>query len=662
MDKRVIRVVAAVAALAVFAPEVLADHDGPKKRRKGFFESLFGTSEERQARRERKRLEAEQRRQWWLEEQGLVPQKKKKSTKVAKNAAPIGDGDPEPLPGFGMGNVAFVLPRQVAVADAGLSALSTTDVGANAIKLTLTDKSTPIKADAAIKDAVINLYRQNNLKPIWLANGAPSDRAKAVLETLKNAGAEGLVAARYLPAGLKSFDNIEQQIEGSSLGAAQFDVGLSVAAATYAEHLTGGAFEPNKLSLYHDVKPESVDPNVALKVLSFTPFPQQYLVSLTPKHPAYALLKAELAKLADVESAKPAPFPAGKRVKPGQKDERILELRSRMSALGHLAPEDAAVVEGSGEILDKKLSQALKAYQQDAGIAQTGALDQATVKSFNTDTSGSEREKIISSLERIRWLPHDLGQKHVFVNQAAYEVDVMDKGQPIWTSRVIVGRPTTQTYVFHDEMETVVFNPTWGMPQSILVNEYLGKLRRDPGYFDRIGYHVVNAKGKKVSSRSINWGSVGANSGIGVIQPAGDGNALGDVKFLFPNAHSIYMHDTPNRNLFAEERRSFSHGCVRVQNPREFAQVLLGMSAEEVDERIAEGATQNVKVSTKIPVHLTYFTAWPDNSGKIRYYSDIYERDKTLEGARRIVAKAYGDDSAVKIVEASASGQAIITD
>jgi len=200
------------------------------------------------------------------------------------------------------------------------------------------------------------------------------------------------------------------------------------------------------------------------------------------------------------------------------------------------------------------------------------------------------------------------------------------------------------------------------MPQSILINEYLGKLRRDPGYFDRIGYQVVNAKGKKVSSRSISWGSVGANSGIGVVQPAGDGNALGELKFLFPNSHSIYMHDTPNRELFSENRRAFSHGCVRVQNPREFAKVLLGISDEEVESRIAQGNTQNVKLAEKVPVHLTYFTAWPDNDGKIRYFPDIYERDKTLEGARAITAKAFGNPSTVKIVEAAAKSTDISAD
>lgn len=648
MDKRVLRVAAAVVALAVFAPAAFADHESVgRKKRKGFFDSLFGTPDERRAKAERRRQQAEQRREWWEDEQGFNSRRKK-----GDSALPIYD-DPEPIPGFGMGNVAFVLPRLQPVADAGLAALPAENLSGESIKLVLADKSTPIKADTAVKDVVLAHYKATKFKPIWLENGAVSVRAKAVLAVLKNSAGDGLVASRYLPAGFANFDDSDGQIAGSNLAAAQLDVGLTTAAVTYALHLNGGAFAPGKLSLYHDVTPEVVDPAVVLKVLAYTPYPQEYLATLAPKHPAYALLKAELQTPDGPVVPQPAPFPTGKRVKLGQKDPRIPDLRTRMMALGHLAAEDASIDPANADVLDKALSKGLKAYQLSSGLVQSGSLDQATGKSFNVNDIGNEREKILSSLERIRWLPKNLGQKHVFVNQAAFDVNVMEKGKPIWTSKVIVGRPTTQTSLFHDEMETVVFNPTWGMPQSILINEYLGKLRRDPGYFDRIGYLVVNAKGKKVSSRSVNWGSVGANSGIGVIQPAGDGNVLGDIKFLFPNSHSIYMHDTPNRELFAEQRRTFSHGCVRVENPREFAQVLLGISAEDVESRIAAGNTQNVKLTEKIPVHLTYFTAWPDNTGKIRYFSDIYERDKTLEGARNIIARTYSKDSTVKIVEAS---------
>lgn len=655
MAKRVFRVTTALAVLTLLVTSADAE-TVKRKKKKSFFDNLFGTSSERAAR-------AEQRRKWWLEDNGFGSDYLLGEGSQSSGDGTFADyGDPEPIPGFGMGNVAFVLPRQHPVFDKGLAGFPADGIAGEAIRLVLSDKATPVKTDQKVRESVLALYKDSKFRPLWMQNGAVSERANAVLMVLKSSGQDGLEPGRYLPAGLTSFDNVEGQIAGSSLAAAQFDVGLTAAVASYAMHISGGAFEPGKLSLYHDVKPEAVEPSTALKVLAYTPYPTEYLKTLAPAHPAYALLKAELAKVSDEVAEKPLPFPPGKRVKIGQKDVRIPELRQRMVALGHMTAEAAVVEVGKEDVFDKTLGKAVKAYQMALGLPQTSALDQATTKSFGVDNSESEREKIISSLERIRWLPKSLGARHVFVNQASYEVNVMDGGRPVWTSRVIVGRPTTQTSVFSDEMETVVFNPTWGMPASILVNEYLGKLRRDPGYFDRIGYQVVNANGKKVSSRSVNWGSVGPNSGIGVVQPAGDGNALGEIKFLFPNSHSIYMHDTPNRELFAENRRAFSHGCVRVQNPREFAKVLMGLTDEEVAARIANGNTQNVKLEQKVPVHLTYFTAWPDNDGKIRYFPDIYERDKTLRVGRAVIAKAFGDSSTVKIVEAAAKPTVVIPD
>ena len=664
MDTRFIKAAASLAALLILITPADADN-GQRKKRKGFFESLFGTSEERASRAERRRQLDAERRGWWLRDNGIDFYRDPSFGSGKRQSADSGDyGDPEPtVPGMGMGNLTYSLPRLVAVSDKSLIPMPAAGVEGEAVRIVLSDAKTPVKAVQPVRDAVIALYKDSQFKPLWLENGKVSERAKTVLATLKNAAQEGLEPARYLPGGFTSFDDMDGQIAGSNIAAAQFDVGLTTAVATYAVHMTGGALEPGKLSLYHDIQPEAVSPSTALKVLAYTPFPAEYLKTLEPSHPAYAILKAELAKLSTDTAEKPIPFPTGKRVKVGQKDDRIPELRARMVALGHLSSDDAAAADPDKlNVLDKTLSKSLKLYQASAGIPQTGALDQATVKSFNGVDTGSERDKLIASMERIRWLPKNLGQRYVFVNQAAQEVVVMNHGKREWTSRVIVGRPTTQTAVFSDEMETVVFNPTWGMPQSIIINEYRNKLRRDPGYFDRNGYQVINAKGKKVSSRSINWGAIGPNSGIGVIQKAGAGNALGELKFLFPNSHSIYMHDTPNRELFSQDSRAFSHGCVRVQNPREFAKVLLGIDDAQVEARLAGGETENVKVGGNIKVHLTYFTAWPDSDGKVRYYSDIYERDKTITAAEALVARTFGGATGEKIVQTAAKSTSLVSD
>jgi murein L,D-transpeptidase YcbB/YkuD len=245
-------------------------------------------------------------------------------------------------------------------------------------------------------------------------------------------------------------------------------------------------------------------------------------------------------------------------------------------------------------------------------------------------------------MERLRWLPKTLGERHVFVNQAAYMLKVVEDGREVWRTKVIVGKPNSQTVAFSDNMERIVFNPSWGVPPSIMKNEMIPRLTRDPGYLDRIGYRVLTPNGKKIiRSRSVSWWKY-RNGKVPylILQPPGDDNALGEVKFLFPNAHSIYMHDTPTRDLFQKPVRALSHGCVRVENPRYFAELLLGVEAEDIATRIDSGVSKETPVTRETKVHLTYFTAWPSDDGRIVYYDDIYGRDQRMERAFTTVAIA----------------------
>ena len=275
-------------------------------------------------------------------------------------------------------------------------------------------------------------------------------------------------------------------------------------------------------------------------------------------------------------------------------------------------------------------------------LKPSGAVDKATLNLLNRDETGDRREKLISSMERLRWLPKNLGERYVFVNQASYTVNVLDRGQVAWRSKVIVGQPTKQTYSFYDQIQTVVFNPKWGVPASIIINEYGPKMRKDPGYLDRNGFIVVDNKGQEIGTSAVDWWHIGANPNFGIQQLAGGGNALGELKFLFPNSHDIYMHDTPTKNLFNDPVRAFSHGCVRVQNPREFAQILLGWNKDQVVTGLANQDTHSVQLPQKVPVYLTYFTAWADDTGKIQYFNDVYGRD----GA---ISKAMAYDPAARV-------------
>jgi L,D-transpeptidase YcbB len=673
MKKFFVSCVSAIVLAGFVAP---ADADTFfKRRRPNFFERLFGVDNSNSnvgTYEGPSRGPAVRRRrsqpQWWLNNDpnvtlygGEPGYSKRKPKKKIASAAPVVKRvpqaayiDPEVSAGIGMGNLVYLPPVVVPVIDPTFSSLSTVGDENNAIRLALSDRGSKIAATGDIRKAVLDYYKASNFKPLWTSRGELTTRGDLVLSVLARADEDGLMAQRYAPKPLTDYVNPNVQIEGDSLAAAQLDVGLTVAALNYAQHISGGAFEPALLSGYNDLKSQRVDAVGALNALSWISLPDKYLAGLMPKHSAYGIFKSELAKLSSSEDTQ-TPFPDGLRVKVGKTDVRVPQLRDLMLSMNYLAEADAIVDAEKEEILDKKLSKALKSFQAAKGISQTGNLDGATVKALSGPDKGQMRETLITNMERLRWLPKDLGTRHVFVNQAAYRVDVMDNNKPVWTSRVIVGKPLTQTAVFSDKMETVVFNPSWGLPQSILLNEYLPKLRRDPGYLDKIGFKVVNGDDKLVKSKSVNWYSVGSDTKIGVQQPPGGDNALGELKFLFPNAHSIYMHDTPNRNLFSNASRAFSHGCVRVQNPREFAQVLLGWDGNKVDEQLAVGAesgeSTNIELPAKVPVHLTYFTAWPDESGKISYFSDFYERDKTMLQARNIVKTGKRPMVAEKIVD-----------
>ena len=265
-----------------------------------------------------------------------------------------------------------------------------------------------------------------------------------------------------------------------------------------------------------------------------------------------------------------------------------------------------------------ELVKAVKDMQEQSGLRRDGIIGNRTLAALNGESGAEKVSKIILSLERLRWLPRDLKRKYVFVNQAFFETWMMEDGREIFRSDVIVGKPLHQTAVFTDEMEKVVLNPRWYVPRSIIYNEMMPKLYNNPYYLQDQGYEVLDVQGRQVDSASINWSQYGEkNIPYNVRQPAGPRNALGRVKFLFPNKHAIYMHDTPSRGLFKHKVRSLSHGCVRVQKPMEFAEIILkteGWSPSKIANAVATGQNQTVHLSSKIPVYLGYYTAWADAS------------------------------------------------
>jgi len=232
--------------------------------------------------------------------------------------------------------------------------------------------------------------------------------------------------------------------------------------------------------------------------------------------------------------------------------------------------------------------------------------------------------KVIVAMEELRWMPQEFPDRYVFINQPAYMAYYTENGELTLSMKAVIGQQDHQTNFFDASIKTVEFNPDWGVPQSIIKNEMLPHLKRDPSYLDREGYKVA-VNGKSIPSAKVDWTQPLEN--IAVVQPPGPDNALGQLKILFPNPHAIYMHDTPARGKFASQDRMFSHGCVRLENPRAMAAAVLKTSMEAVDQEIAGGEKKDVPVPQEIPVYVSYFTAWPTADGIVHYYDDIYGRD-----------------------------------
>jgi L,D-transpeptidase YcbB len=628
----------------------------------GFFESIFGAPRIKRTRKGREPVWGQRDTPWWQRRNrngqvkiysgydGLDETRGSKGRKARRAVADY--ADPEPIPGLGMGNPLYMPPKLIPLVDPSMAKLAAVDIPVSDIAGVFADAKAAVRVEQNLRQPILDLYRLNQFKPLWHDGKRVTDRAKTVLALEAATAEHGLEPQDYLPDPLNSFDDVDAQLAGDPAKLAKFDVAMTAAALKLSQHMSGGRFEPNRLSLYNDLENQRVSPAVAINVLAHSPFPDQYLKSLAPTHPAYDAMRGELAKLV---AGGPLPqsekIADGKTVKKGSSDPRMVMVRQRLQSLGYIGPDEPMPDPEFASELDEDLSLALKAFQKDMQIKPSGRLDAATVKKLNKDDPASDMRRLVVNLERLRWLPRDLGSRHIFVNQPEFQAHVMDGGKEVWRTKVIIGRPMTQTASFNDEMETVVFNPSWGVPQSIIVNEYLKKLIRDPGYLDRQGFKVVNQKGKVVSSRSINWGSYDSSNPLGVQQPPGSDNALGELKFLFPNKHSIYMHDTPTRKLFGESIRSFSHGCVRVENPRDYAAVLLGWDRSKVDAMTDSGKSQSIPLPKKIPIHIAYFTAWPDSAGKMQYFNDIYGRDEAMERAVEVLTQQRNALAARKLVQ-----------
>ncbi|MQY45511.1 L,D-transpeptidase family protein [Rhizobiales bacterium RZME27] len=422
----------------------------------------------------------------------------------------------------------------------------------------------------------------------------------------------------------------------------QFEVALSAKAMLFAQDMVRGRLDPNRISEFHDFKRKPVDLAAVVDAARNAPDVAAYLDGLAPANPEFKAMKAELAHLrAASEQADAIQLPDDLLLKPGMSSPDMANVfaaieQKASDAFKTRQAETIAAYQQTPEYTPELVA-FVKDFQKESGLSSDGVVGRGTVRALVGDSNEDKVEKLIVAMEQLRWLPSDLGDRHVMINQPAFRVTYHEQGVEQFSMRTVVGSKAHQTFFFQDKIKTVEFNPSWGVPQSIIINEMVPKLRNDPSYLDRQGYEVA-VNGRTVSSSSVDW--YGSTRNISVRQPPSSDNALGDLKILFPNAHAIYMHDTPAKSFFKRDMRALSHGCVRLAEPRKMAAALLSISEKEVDARIAGGRNVPTSVTADIPVYIAYFTAWPNKDGKVEYFGDVYDRDVATMKALAATAKA----------------------
>lgn len=510
-------------------------------------------------------------------------------------------------------------PLRVALAAAALGLVLNSPVLAQSTSFTRS-----LAEAASADDSMAAFYRLRGYQTLWTG---PQDAARraAFLTALDGAATQGLPAARYGAETLVAA--FHAAVTEGDRG--RLEVAMSRAFVAYASDLEAGAIDPHAVdkSIIREIlRPE---PGQLLAALAGATDPRGYFAGLGPRTPEYARLVKEKLRLEAVVAAGGwgAAVPGGG-LKPGATGPGVIALRDRLVALGYLGHSAAASY-------DRALVRAVQRYQMDQGITADGVAGDSTLAALNTPAE-QRLESVVVALERLRWMGDaPRGARHVWVNQPDFTAKIVDNGRVTFQTRAVIGKnvPDQRTPEFSDQMEYMVVNPSWGVPRSIIVKEYLPLLQRNPNAVGHL--QVVDGNGRVVPRGAVNFAAYSARSfPFGLRQPPSDGNALGKVKFMFPNPHNIYLHDTPAKNLFANEVRAYSHGCIRLGDPFDFAYTLLAAQSDDprglFKQELDTGRESNVSLVQPIPVHLVYFTAWPTAKGTVGYRNDIYGRDAAI--------------------------------
>ena len=477
-------------------------------------------------------------------------------------------------------------------------------------------------AEAAARDAdIAAFYKANGYESLWTGrSGRERQRRVALFKALSNAGHHGLPAARYDAAGLQAKMKAAKTQRDRGL----VEVEMSRTFLQYSRDVQTGVLVPSRVDRAI-VRQVPYRDRTSYLVNFSKSSPSGFFKALAPKTMEYnALMKEKLRMERLLAKGGWGQKVPGKALKPGATGDAVVIMRNRLMAMGFLKRTNT-------HTYDATVQAAVQQFQLAHGLTPDGVAGAATLSELNKSVQ-DRLQSIIVAMERERWVNQERGKRHILVNITDFTAKVMDNGKVTFETRSVVGankedRPTPE---FSDVMEFMVINPSWYVPRSIVTKEYLPALKRNPNAVRHI--EITDSRGRKVNRGAVNFAQYTEKTfPFAMRQPPSKGNALGLVKFMFPNVHNIYLHDTPAKNLFGREVRAYSHGCVRLADPFDFAYALLAKQESQPEQYfqsvLATGRETRVDLKAPVPVHIIYRTAFTTPKGHTQYRRDIYGRD-----------------------------------